>query len=344
MSRAGLVAAIPLPAALIGADHTITCVNPPFVDLFGADPVGRHFITAMRQPAVIEAIEQAFDRQTSGKASYLGVSIGKETTYEVAAAPAGQDVLITLIDGTAALAASKVRRDFIANVSHELRTPLTALMGFIETLRGAARNDEVARDRFLGTMAVEAGRMTRLVDELMTLSRVEETERKQPTDRVVLDDVLRLVRESLTVIAQKADVDLVFDMPEGKKIVLGDAVQLQQVFTNLIENAVKYGGKAGRVTVTLGAVSHYARLRGDGVMITVQDHGIGIAAHHIARLTERFYRVDSHRSREVGGSGLGLAIVKHIINRHSGRLRIESALAVGTTVTVLLPADKNQAS
>ena len=337
MTPADIVAAIPQPAALIGADQRIAHVNGGFAALFGKNIAGRHFIAAMRQPAVIAAIEQVFEQGAPATARYLGGSGGRETNYDVAVQRAGTGVLLCLIDRSQSDVAGKMRSDFIANVSHELRTPLTALTGFIETLRGAARDDAAARDRFLGIMGQEAGRRTRLVDELMQLSRLEEIEQQRPTGRVNLGEVLGAVRESLLIIAQNAGVEMVFDLPAARVDITGDAAQLQQVFTNLVENALKYGGARGQVTVTLHKACIHKGLHGQAVMVTVSDTGGGIAAHHIARLTERFYRVDNHRSREVGGTGLGLAIVKHIINRHRGRLRIQSELGAGTTVRVLLP-------
>ncbi len=337
MTPADIVAAIPLPAALIGADQRIAHINGGFAALFGKDLAGRHFVAVLRQPAVIAAIEQVFAHDAAATAQYPGGSGGHATDYDVAVRRAGAGVLVTLIDRTQTDAADKMRRDFIANVSHELRTPLTALSGFIETLGGGARDDAPARARFLGIMAQEAGRMTRLVDELMQLSRLEEIEQLRPSGRVILGDVLNAVRESLLIIAQNAGVEMVFDLAAAPVDIAGDAAQLQQVFTNLVENAIKYGGAGGQVTVTLHNSDIHKGLHGQAVLVTVSDTGGGIAAHHIARLTERFYRVDTHRSREVGGTGLGLAIVKHIINRHRGRLRIQSELGAGTTVRVLLP-------
>ncbi|MCO4849105.1 MAG: two-component sensor histidine kinase [Yoonia sp.] len=336
---AEFVDAMPLPAAVVGADERIAITNQAFDQIMGVGLAGRHYITALRQPALIDAIAQVMSNGGTAYATYLTRSNGGDASYDLHVGQAGRAALITLTDRTDAENAGRMRTDFIANVSHELRTPLTALMGFIETLRGAARNDPAARDRFLGTMEQEAGRMTRLVDELMTLSRLEENQRRRPTDRVDLGDVLRVVSQALMPIAQAADVDLTIDAPDLPVTVLGDAAQLQQVFTNLIENAIKYGAQGKKVVVTIAPHSLISRLRARGTTITVQDFGDGIAPHHIPRLTERFYRVDDHRSREVGGTGLGLAIVKHIVNRHRGRLAVTSELGQGTIVTVTLPKD-----
>ncbi|MFT5065678.1 MAG: two-component system phosphate regulon sensor histidine kinase PhoR [Yoonia sp.] len=336
---AEFVNAMPLPAAIIGPDERIVTTNQGFDQIMGAGFAGRHYINVLRQPALIDAIAQVVANGGTANATYLTRSNGADAAYDLHVGQAGRAVLITLTDRTDAENAGRMRTDFIANVSHELRTPLTALMGFIETLRGAARDDPAARDRFLGIMEQEAGRMTGLVDGLMTLSRLEENERRRPTDQVKLGDVLTVVSQALMPIARAAEVDLMIDVPDQPVTVLGDAAQLQQVFTNLIENAIKYGAQGNRVLVTVAPHSLIARLRAQGTTITVQDFGDGIAPHHITRLTERFYRVDSHRSRQVGGTGLGLAIVKHIINRHRGRLAVTSELGAGTIVTVTLPKD-----
>jgi len=332
-----IVEAFPLPVLLIGPDDRVRAANQ-FVDLvFGPDLIGKHYITALRQPAVIAAIAETRQAGAGKVVSYTGRTGPKDTEYKVTTAIAGSDVVLTFEDQTAATEAGQMRRDFVANVSHELRTPLTALLGFIETLNGAARDDPAARDRFLAIMAHEANRMTRLVDDLMSLSRVEEDERMRPREQVDLGALLSTVIKGLEPQAQAAGVTVTLDLIGTNAVVPGDAGQLVQVFTNLVENAIKYGASGGEVAVSLMPPAAHRRLREEAVQVCVTDKGDGIAEHHIARLTERFYRVDSHRSREVGGTGLGLAIVKHIINRHRGRLRIESQEGQGTTVSVFLP-------
>lgn len=332
-----MIDAVPLPAALIGPEQRITHTNSAFSAIFGGDYIGRHVITAIRQPSVLEAIELVLKGQGEAHASYLGREGSRDTSYDIIVRAVGKNALVSLIDRTEAEAIGRMRSDFIANVSHELRTPLTALMGFIDTLQGAARDDATARDRFLTIMAQEADRMTRLVDELMTLSRLEGSERQRPATQVSLGAVLTSAQAALMPIAKAAKIKLEVNIGAVDVVVTGDASQLQQVATNLIENAIKYGSKSGKIIVTLGRIAEQPQLRGQGVTLTVQDFGCGIASHHIPRLTERFYRVDSHRSREVGGTGLGLAIVKHIVNRHGGKLEIKSEISRGTTVSVILP-------
>ena len=213
---------------------------------------------------------------------------------------------------------------------------LRALLGFIETLRGAARDDAAARERFLSIMAREAERMNRLVADLLSLTRVESEERVRPTAPVDLAALVRSAAASLRPVAEAAGVEIELTGTVEPLTAPGDADQLTQVLTNLIENALKYGGP-GPVTVSLSAQSRDPVLKRAVARIDVIDRGEGIDDLHLPRLTERFYRVDSHRSREKGGTGLGLAIVKHIVNRHRGRLKIESRKGEGSRFTVLLP-------
>jgi two-component system phosphate regulon sensor histidine kinase PhoR len=332
-----ILAALPVPVLLIGPDDKVRAANDPVTAILGPNLLGNHYITAVRQPAIIAAIAETRASGASHAARFTGRDGARDTLYRVAVAVAGDDIALTFEDQTAAEAAGQMRRDFVANVSHELRTPLTALLGFIETLKGAARDDPQARARFLGIMANEANRMTRLVDDLLSLSRVEVDERVRPREHVDLGALLISVIKGLEPQAQAVGVTVTLDQDEAGPVVPGDAGQLVQVFTNLVENGIKYGAAGGQVTVSLRPPATHARLRGEAVQVIIADTGDGIAAHHIARLTERFYRVDNHRSREVGGTGLGLAIVKHIINRHRGRLFIESALDQGTQVSVFLP-------
>jgi len=211
------------------------------------------------------------------------------------------------------------------------------MIGFIETLRGPARDDAGARDRFLGTMAQEASRMNRLVEDLLALSRVEANERVRPREEVDVASILASVVRVLSMQAEARGIDVVCNAPEPPVIIRGDADQLRQVFANLLENAIKYGGKTVSLTLTEHAMLD--DLRRPGVVVEVRDDGVGIDPMHVPRLTERFYRVDSHRSREVGGTGLGLAIVKHIVSRHRGRLRTRSQVGQGTCFTVSLPRE-----
>ncbi|MEM7075340.1 MAG: ATP-binding protein, partial [Pseudomonadota bacterium] len=335
--------AIPLPAVLIGGAERILDANTRALHLLGQGIVGRHFITAIRQPTVLDTIERCARDGEPRQTRYLTSDGAQDITYSVSCSRVdseeGARVLVCFEDVTHVELVGQMRRDFVANVSHELRTPLTALMGFIETLRGPAREDREASDRFLETMHVEAGRMERLVKDLLSLNRVEVQERNRPTERLDLIALLISVVDATTPILLGADVTLRRVLPDTPVFVPGDADQLRQVFTNLVENAVKYGGPDGCITLRVGMDDQHPALRVPSVTVSVIDEGPGIEEIHIPRLTERFYRIDSHRSRQMGGTGLGLAIVKHIVNRHRGRLRIQSEPGVGSEFSVVLPLD-----
>lgn len=311
----------------------MTLCNAAGLELLGAAVVGRHPAMAVRAPAVLEAITAAAGKGGVHTARMTLRREGQDVMLAATISSQGPGrVLVVFRDTTEEERAGEMRRDFVANVSHELRTPLTALMGFIETLKHAAKDDPKAREMFLGIMEGEAGRMNRLVRDLLQLSRVEAEERVRPKEPVELRGLLEGVISSLAgVAAKKGDrVELVGD----PVVVPGDADQLVQVFTNLVENALKYGGAGQVVRVRL---SPEKTVRGPAVRVEVADEGEGIDPVHLPRLTERFYRVDSHRSREMGGTGLGLAIVKHIVSRHRGWLRVESVVGEGSRFSVVLP-------
>lgn len=343
MERAlvSLVEGLPMPALLIGPQARIVAANAGADELLGDGLAGRHYMTVLRQPALLDAIEEAVTADQRRETRYLGSDVSSDTTYRVHCSPVematGKGVLIAFDDITHLEQASQIRRDFVANVSHELRSPLTALMGFIETLQGPARGDPAAVERFLGIMEREASRMERLVRDLLSLSRVEAQQRVRPATQVTLDEMVQSVIHALAPTAAQSDVRLAFHAPAAPLTVQGDADQLRQVVTNLIENAIKYGGPSQVVDITLERSGYDPLVRAPAALLRVADHGPGFDPVHIPRLTERFYRVDNHRSREMGGTGLGLAIVKHILNRHRGRLRVESALGAGSEFCVILP-------
>jgi two-component system phosphate regulon sensor histidine kinase PhoR len=333
-----LIAGIPMPLVLVGSDARIQRANAPAVALLGEGVEGRHYMTAIRQPEVVALIDRVLAGGEGGQARHVVTGPSRDTVYRVLVAPlAGEGASLAFEDITDIELSSAIRRDFVANVSHELRTPLTALLGFIETLKGAAREDPAARDRFLTIMEREATRMNRLVGDLLSLSRVEAEERVRPGERVDIGALAASVAATLRGMADEAGVTITVTGAEGAPEIPGDPDQLTQVLHNLIENAVKYGGAGKRVTVEITREAHVPALRGPGVTVAVIDRGEGIDAIHLPRLTERFYRVDNHRSREKGGTGLGLAIVKHIVNRHRGRLKIESTRGEGSRFAITLP-------
>lgn len=326
----------------IDDNERLVVANKLANSLLGEGTEDRHYITALRQPAVLDCIENALKQRQVFEAIYHAKEQSREATYQVRAVPVTLDgakfVIASFEDTTHMQQVGLMRRDFVANVSHELRTPLTAVLGFIETLQGPAKDDPKARERFLGIMQNEAERMNRLVNDLLSLSRVEAEERVRPTKTVDLAIIVAGALETLRPIANSYDVKFSMENTADAANVLGDPDQLTQVFANLFENAVKYGRKPGQVTIRISHNDHEPMLRAAAIRVDVQDDGEGIDLIHIPRLTERFYRVDGHRSREQGGTGLGLAIVKHIVNRHRGRLRITSEKGRGSCFSVILPA------
>ncbi|MBS0565277.1 MAG: two-component sensor histidine kinase, partial [Proteobacteria bacterium] len=280
--------------------------------MFGAGLAGRPASDVIRHPDFHDALGLALGPAGRGLARLQLAAPGAKGLYDVHITRQGSGPLrlVYFIDRTELDQADAIRRDFVANVSHELRTPLTALVGFIETLRGAARNDPEARERFLTIMEREAGRMIRLVNDLLSLSRVEAEEHRRPSQTVDLLPVLRSVLLTERDRAGAAGVEMSLAPGGAPSLVVGDADQLTQVFLNLAENAIKYGAAGGRVLFRIEEIPREPKLRARALAVTVEDFGEGIDPLHLPRLTERFYRVDSHRSREKGGTGLGLAIVK----------------------------------
>jgi len=332
------------PIVVVNRRREVLAANAAARVLYPRDLVGRNIALSIRHPDILEALEAVL-RTGSSREAEVTLAGAVTTTYRVRVAALGPTegpneakALIALYDLTAVRQAEHMRADFVANVSHELRSPLTSLLGFIETLRGPARDDSAARERFLEVMDGEAKRMARLIDELLSLSRVESEEHLPPRGRVDLANLLHEIARSLDMQAaargMKIEVDCAADLPRAR----GERDELTLVFRNLIENALNYGRADTPVTITADKVDRVPGSGVPGIKIAVRDRGEGIAAEHIPRLTERFYRVDKGRSRAMGGSGLGLAIVKHIANRHRGRLTIESTPGEGSVFTVVLPS------
>ena len=338
-----ILAGIPLPVMLIDADYKIALTNPALLELFGHDPGGMNAVTLLRQAPVLAAMDAAIRDGRSDEARFVFNGLAGETTYRFRAEPlmgksAITGAVLSFEDSSQAEASEIIRRDFVANISHELRTPLTGLTGFIETLRSSAKDDPEARERFLAIMEREAHRMNRMVSDLLSLSRVEADGRVRPRETVNLADVILSVVATLEPKLKEARVATSLSGVDGEAIVLGDWDQLTQLFLNLIENAMKYGGADRTIHIALSEVEMDRALRTSAYRVDVRDEGEGIDALHLPRLTERFYRVDDHRSREMGGTGLGLAIVKHIVNRHRGRLKIVSKQGDGSCFSTILPA------
>jgi two-component system, OmpR family, phosphate regulon sensor histidine kinase PhoR len=330
------------PFMLIDSGGRVVFANAAMQALAGTDAEKKQVAAVIRVPAVLEALEHTSGTGEPSSTEYAE-RVPVERHYEARLArSAGEPHLAALLlhDLTALKRAEQARADFIANASHELRTPLASLTGFIETLRGHARHDEAARERFLVIMQEEAERMRRLIDDLLSLTRIELNEHVLPSGEVQLGDIVRDAVATLAPIAKAEDVALVSDIPSDLPPVRGARDDLVQAFQNLIHNGIKYGRPGGHVWISLSApaeASAYGRGGRPMISATVRDDGEGIPREAIPRLTERFYRVDIKRSRERGGTGLGLAIVKHIVNRHQGRLMIESRAGEGSSFTILLP-------
>lgn len=298
---------------------------------------GRDLSAVMRQPGILQAVEDVLTENATRTVEFTFTD-RVDQTFEARVEPIRADTsgdgdaraLILMRDVTALRRGEQMRADFVANVSHELRTPLTSLVGFIETLRGPARGDTEAQDRFLDLMETQSTRMTRIVNDLLSLSRIEMNEHTPPRDAVHLRQIIATVVDLLAPQAMAQDVTIEHDLDALRDPVIGHPDELTVMFQNLIENAIKYGGSGSKVYVRAAVAEGAAS-------ISVVDEGEGIPREHIPRLTERFYRVDTARSRELGGTGLGLAIVKHIANRHRGELTIQSESGKGSTFTVTLP-------
>ena len=350
-----LIDSVPLPLFLLDHRSQVLRKNAAAEALVLQDAAGRAFASGFRQPNLVAAIDSVLE---TGKAATVDLTMqsGTERAFlvrvEPIAAPPTPDtresdgsnrhrnrkkekelepaVVIAMQDITSVVQTERMRADFVANVSHELRTPLSSLIGFIETLRGPARDDKDAHDRFLAIMQEQADRMFRLIADLLSLSRIELEEHSLPNDAVNMIDVVHSVTDTVTLKAQERGMKIELDMPDILPPVTGDQDQLTQVLQNLVDNALKYGRDGTPVTIA-STVSEKT------LTISVRDRGLGIPKDHLPRLTERFYRVDAARSRELGGTGLGLAIVKHIVNRHRGKFSIQSEQGEGSCFSVSLP-------
>jgi two-component system phosphate regulon sensor histidine kinase PhoR len=327
---ADFVHAMPDPALAVDVQGVVTLANEQAVELLEADPVGRHLSATLRAPAVLEAVTAANAGEGGGTVDYeIRVPVPRSFHAHVSCLGPGKGALITLRDLTREQQIERMRADFVANASHELRTPLAALSGFLETIQGAAKGDPKAQEKFLGLMKSQAERMRRLIDDLLSLSRIEMNEHVKPSGEVDLHQVAAHVRDVLSGMARDFGCELTL-ASDGSVVVTGSRDELVQVLQNLAENGLKYGSSGKLVEIIV-------RRNGEWAEVSVRDHGPGIAEQHIPRLTERFYRVNVQDSRSRGGTGLGLAIVKHIVNRHRGRLVITSELGKGSTFMMRLP-------
>jgi len=340
-----VITAVPDPLIMIDRQRRIVRSNEAAAEFIGPGAQPRDLAAALRNPVLLAAADallrgepvRSVEFALSGpiervlRAHFAWIANGPNEGPALDGAAA----ILTLHDVTALKRSEQMRADFIANAGHELKTPLATLIGFIETLLGPARDDVAAHQRFLGIMREQAQRMARLVDDLLSLSQIELNEHVAPTDRIALGPVIDEVARGLELRAAERGIRIVRALPAGLPEVQGDRDELAQIFQNLLDNAVKYGRPHSAIEVSGGTgggtATHLVR-------VAVADQGDGIPGEQLPRLTERFYRVDTARSRELGGTGLGLAIVKHILNRHRGRLEITSTVGQGSTFTVWLRA------
>ena len=345
-----IVAGMPDPAVLLDRAGRVIHLNAAAAQLAPALRKNELAQFALRSPEIITALREAIATTEPRRASYLDhVPVDRWMELIITPVPVpttfgGVDkcMLMTFHDQTPLRRVEEMRADFVANASHELRTPLAALSGFIDTLQGPAKDDPKARERFLSIMHVQATRMARLIDDLLSLSRVELSAHVRPDTLIDVVPIIRQVADGLEPLAGERQVVVEIELPDMPVPIAGDREELLRLFENLIENALKYGASGGKVIVSLTSA-----ISGEGtpeVRVMVRDFGPGIAPEHLPRLTERFYRVDVGDSRAQGGTGLGLSLVKHILNRHRGRLLIESVPRNGATFTACFPQPKPPAA
>ncbi len=322
-------------ALLLDSEANVIFQNQASERLTGPLPVGAHVSARLRSPAVLDMVRETL---ATGKTNQIehAERLPSQQVYIVRIAPVrlhhrdaqGQIYLLCFRDVSELRRLDQMRSDFVANASHELRTPLASLRGFIETLQGPARSDPKAHERFLSIMLDQSTRMSRLIDDLLSLSRLELKANVAPEGKVDLVPLLSHVRDSLVPLAQDLGVSINLHLPESPVEVTGERDELVQVFENLVENACKYGQEGERVEVYLKPAD------AGSVEVTIEDFGPGIPSEHVPRLTERFYRVSVADSRSKKGTGLGLAIVKHILTRHRARLIVTSEVGAGSRFTV----------
>ncbi len=340
--NADILDRLPIPYLILDAEARVVFCSADATALIARDPLGQHIASVFRAPAVLAAVDQALAKGTDESLDFTALRPKQRHFRASVRAVNGIEqgearVILALSDMTQMRQLDAMRMDFVANASHELRTPLAAITGMVETLQGPARDDTANRDRFLKIIEREAARMARLVDDLLSLSRIELQENIIPTDLEDLAPILAEAISATTALATETGNTVTVTLDTAPLIVRGDRDDLLRVFHNLITNAIKYGGTGNpiKITLTTGKPSHFG--------IAIRDYGIGIDPTLIPRLTERFFRVNKGESISRGGTGLGLAIVKHILTRHQGYLQIESVPGQGSTFTAWFPKAENDA-
>lgn len=338
-----LIDKLPMPLLQVDTQRRVVRQNRAAAKLTGDGALGRDLVFSLRHPELIAAVDQTIATHES---THIELTLGSsvEQTFLghiVAPDPkiAQDAVLIVFGDITEVVRGERMRVDFVTNASHEIRSPLATLAGCIETLQGPAKDDPAGQERFLELASVEAKRMTTLVSDLLSLSQIEVNLHIAPSDSVDMASVLNRVIGAIAASPEGHAMDIEKSIPNDLPKVIGDDSEIQQVFQNLLANAARYGGERVKVSAKAVESTPASGASGRAVKVEIRDWGQGIDPVHIPRLTERFYRVDTVRSRELGGTGLGLAIVKHVVNRHRGVMEIDSAVNEGSTFTIYLPAD-----
>ena len=364
-----LLTALPLPAFEIDDEQRIVAVNEEAEFILRLDGrVNPRASTVIRSPGLLSAIENAI---SSGTVEPVAVEVesGPDETWRAHVSRPGRArrTLVVLEDLTPVRRAARARSDFLANASHELRTPLTALSGFIETMRGPAKDDKDSWDRFLAIMAGETERMSRLIADLLSLSRIESSEHVSPREREDFRDIVSDATHAFSAIAADKGVKLIVSTTEDTLPVIAHRDEMVQVVENLVSNALKYSKEGGQISLTFGIASSMADARVKAgqvwagaermtllpaagrpgtqeraVWMRVEDQGPGIEREHLPRLGERFYRADQSRGGKITGTGLGLAIVKHIMAHHRGGFSVETRISEGTAFGVWLPAAREE--
>jgi len=338
-----IIGGLPSAAIMLDREGRVVAFNEAAAGIAPALSRGELALIGLRMPELVDAVRRAARRREPQRVEFFErVPLDRwmeafVTPVRIGAGgePSVDLLLMTFNDLTPLRRVEEMRADFIANASHELRTPLAALLGFIETLQGTAKDDPAARSKFLEIMQGQATRMARLIDDLLSLSRIELNAHLQPNTPVDFSPIVRQVVDGLQTLARDRSVDIKVTIPADPLLVLGDRDELIRALENLVENALKYGAVGKRVDITVSRGQ--TRAGAPEARVAVRDYGPGIPPEHLPRLTERFYRVDVTDSRAQGGTGLGLALVKHVLNRHGGRLTIESTLGAGATFTIHLP-------
>ena len=346
-----ILEAIPSPLILVDKQGKITFANANSEVLLPKIlKVGNHISSTFRSPIFLETLEKVLTQNENIKLNFdANNPILKHIEVHFVQLPldsysrTGGTILMSLVDQSESKMVDQMRSDFVSNASHELRTPLASIIGFIETIKGHAKSDKENRELFLSLMHDQAIRMQRLVDDLLSLSKLELQEKSPPLKTCNVNKIINKITESFLPLAKKYKVKLVNNLPSNITNIIGDETQIHQLFSNLIENSLKYSGEKSTVKVELIKKQKHIKIKNNMIGIQIVDNGKGIPAEHIYRLTERFYRVNEDLSRQRQGTGLGLSIVKHILNRHQGELIIESKINEGSKFTVWLPKEKDKA-